>query len=76
MRHHEKKLQRLPQLKQLVKAGAEASRTWFPDLAENETIVVGVTLLKYSWEDLTGIPSQLLAITPRRKDAPVKFQEN
>ena len=75
-RHRDKKLQRLPQLRQLVKAGAEAAKTWFPDAAANDNIVVGVTLLKYSWEDATGIPSQVLAITPHRKDAPVKFQEN
>lgn len=75
-RHRDRKLQRLPQLRELVKAGATAARTWFPDLPDSDNVVVGVTLLKYSWEDGTGIPSQVVGVTQHRKDAAVKLQEN
>jgi hypothetical protein len=75
-RHRDKKLSRLPQLKQLVKSAAENARTWFPDLADTDTIVIGVTLLKYSWEEAAGIPAQVIAVMPHRKDAAVKLQEN
>ncbi len=75
-RHRDRKLQRLPQLKQLVKSGVENARTWFPDLMETDNIVIGVTLLKYSWEEAAGIPAQIVGITQHRKDAAVKLQEN
>lgn len=75
-KHRDKKLQRLPQLKELIKKGTETARTWFPELAVTDNLVVGVTVLKYQWEDATGIPSQLVGITQQRKDAIVKLQEN
>lgn len=75
-KHRDKKLQRLPQLKELIKQGTASARTWFPDLAATDNLVVGVTVLKYQWEDATGIPSQLVGITQQRKDAAVKLQEN
>jgi hypothetical protein len=75
-RHREKKLQRLPQLKDLIRTGAESARTWFPDLPDTDKLVIGVTVLKYSWEDAAGIPSQLVGITQRRKAAAVTLQEN
>lgn len=75
-KHRDKKLQRLPQLKELIRQGTTTARTWFPDLASTDNLVVGVTVLKYQWEDATGIPSQLVGITQHRKDAAVKLQEN
>lgn len=75
-RHHDRKVQRLPQLRELVKAGSEAARTWFPDLADNDNLIIGVTLLKYAWEDGTGLPSQVIAVTQKKKNAAVKLQEN
>jgi hypothetical protein len=69
-------LQRLPQLKELIKNGTISARTWFPELAATDNLVVGVTVLKYQWEDATGMPSQLIGITQQRKDAAVKLQEN
>ena len=75
-RHRDKKMQRLPQLKELIRKGAESARTWFPELADGDNVVVGVTVLKYYWEDATGIPSQLVGITQHRKEAAVKLQEN
>ena len=75
-RHRDKKLQRLPQLKELIKKGAESARGWFPDLADSDNVVVGVTVLKYPWEDAAGIPSQLVGITQHRKAAAVALQEN
>lgn len=75
-KHRDKKLQRLPQLKELIRKGAESARMWFPELGDNDNLVVGVTVLKYQWEDATGIPSQLVGITQHRKEAAVKLQEN
>jgi hypothetical protein len=75
-KHRDKKLQRLPQLKELIKNGTISARTWFPELAATDNLVVGVTVLKYQWEDATGMPSQLIGITQQRKDAAVKLQEN
>lgn len=75
-KHRDKKLERLPQLKELIKKGTETARTWFPELAATDNLVVGVTVLKYPWEDATGMPSQLVGITQQRKDAAVKLQEN
>lgn len=75
-KHHDRKVQRLPNLRDLLKSSASTARAWFPDLADADNLVVGITLLKYSWEDPAGIPSQLVAITQKRKDAAVKLQEN
>ena len=75
-RHRAKKLERMPQLRKLIQSGAEASRSWFPDLADNEKIILGVVLLKYSWEDPAGMPSQIIAVTGRSATSPVKMQEN
>jgi hypothetical protein len=75
-RHRERKLQRLPQLRQLVKSGADTARVWFPELPDGDNLIIGITLLKYAWEDGTGIPSQVVAVTQKRKDAAVKLQEN
>lgn len=73
--HRKRKLDRLPQLKDLMATTVQQAKSWFPGLKEDEQIALGVQMFRYSWEDPAGIPSQLVLQTQKRKDAPVKTQE-
>lgn len=74
-RHRQRKLIRLPELKALMKETVAAARTWFPDLKDEESIVLGVSLLRYTWEDAKGMPTQIVMQTRRKAGSPVREQE-
>lgn len=57
---HQKKLDRIPLLKQAMREMLVSSAVALGALPPDEQIVVGVTLLYYSWEDRSGLPSQIL----------------
>jgi hypothetical protein len=73
--HREKKLARLPQLRTLMKESLAQLRQLLPELRDDEMVVLGVSLLRYGWEDPTGIPSQIVMRTKKLKTAPVEEQE-
>jgi hypothetical protein len=85
MRHHKEKLARIPVLKAtMYKILCNAAESL--GIPDNEQVVVAVTLDRYSWEDPTGIPAQIVMqgergrILADRTDRPaleaaVKLQE-
>lgn len=74
--HRKKKLDRLPQLRDLMATTLGQAKTWFPTLRDDEQVALGIQLYRYPWEDRTGIPSQIMWQTTKKKDTPVKSQDN
>ncbi len=64
---HQKKLERIPLLKQAMREMLISAATALGALPSNEQIAVGVTLLYYSWEDKSGLPSQILMQAPKSR---------
>ena len=56
----EKKRRRLPVLKKAMREMLVASAASLDTLPDEEQIVVGMTLLYYSWENRSGLPSQVV----------------
>jgi len=65
-RLRQKKLDRLPLLKQVVRDMMVTAATRLNMVPPNEQIVIGVTLFHYSWEDSSGLPGQLVMQAARR----------
>ena len=63
---HQKKLERIPLLKQAMREMLVSAAAALEALPAGEQIAVGVTLLYYSWEDRSGLPAQILMQAPRR----------
>jgi hypothetical protein len=66
VRVHQKKLSRLPQLRQQMTEMLVASAQSLDTVPLDERIVVGVTLFHFAWEDVSGIPAQIVMQAPRR----------
>jgi hypothetical protein len=74
-RYRQRKLERLPQLRDLMSSTVEQAKAWFPELKDDEQIALGIQLYRYTWEDPAGIPSQIVWQAAKRKDAVVKSQD-
>ncbi|MGH9558793.1 MAG: hypothetical protein ACRD30_06085 [Bryobacteraceae bacterium] len=59
-RHRQKKLQRLPQLRAALEQALADSAASLDTVPSGEQIVISVLLTKYPWEDVTGLPSQIM----------------
>ena len=57
---HQRKAAKLPLLKQAMREMLAASAASLTALPADDQIVVAVTLFYFSWEDRTGLPSQIL----------------
>ena len=66
-RIHERKLQRLPVLRQTMREMLISSAASLENLPPNEQVVLAVTLFHYSWEDPSGIPAQIVMQAERQK---------
>ena len=66
-RIHERKLQRLPLLKQNMREMLIASAVSLENLPPSEQVVLAVTLFHYSWEDSSGLPAQIVMQAERQK---------
>ncbi len=88
IKFHQKKLERIPQLKKaLVLALADTASSLDP-VPANEQLVIAVTMPRYQWEDTTGLPAQITVQGTRQKlidaqhaggaslDAAVRVSEN
>ena len=75
-RYRQRKLERLPQMRDLMATTLQQAKAWFPTLKDDEQIALGVQLYRYSWEDPSGIPSQVMWQTAKKKDAPIRTQDN
>lgn len=66
VRVHQRKLERLPRLREQMREMLLASAQSLDTVPPNEQIVVGVTLFHYSWEDVSGVPAQIVMQAQRR----------
>ena len=58
--HHDKKLKRLPKLRETMYSIVRNMSTFLPALPPDEQVVFAVTLLRYPWETGNDIPSQIV----------------
>ena len=66
-RVHQRKLRQVPLLKQAMREMLLHSARTLDTVPPNEQIVVGVSLLYYSWEDTEGLPSQVVMRAQRSR---------
>jgi len=66
-RIHDRKVQRLPVLKQNMRDMLIASAASLENLPPNEQVVVAVSLFHYAWEDYSGMPNQIVMQAERQK---------
>ena len=66
-RIHDRKVQRLPLLKQQMREMLVASAASLENLPPSEQVVLAVSLFHYSWEDYSGLPSQIVMQAERQK---------
>jgi hypothetical protein len=66
-RVHDRKVQHLPMLKQRMREMLLASAVSLENLPPSEQVVLAVSLFHYSWEDYTGLPSQIVMQAERQK---------
>lgn len=66
-RIHDRKMQRLPLLQQSMREMLVSSAVALENLPPSEQVVVAVTLFHYSWEDASGMPSQIVMQAERQK---------
>jgi hypothetical protein len=64
-RLRQKKLSRLPQLRQAMRDMMVSSATALRTLPESEQVVVGITLFYHPWEMTAGLPAQIVMQAPR-----------
>jgi len=65
--HRQKKIERLPQLKRMLRQALVDSAASLDTVPPEEQIVIAVFLTRYTWEDATGLPVQLILQAPKKK---------
>jgi hypothetical protein len=66
-RHRQKKLERLPQLKAVLREALVASAASLDTVPPDEQILIVAFLARYPWEEETGIPAQVSFQASKRK---------
>ena len=66
-RIHDRKLRQLPVLKEQMRGMLIASAASLENLPPGEQVVLAVSLFHYSWEDYSGLPSQIVMQAERQK---------
>lgn len=61
-----KKLERLPILKDAMRAQLASAAVALEKLPADEKVVLGVSIFRRSWEDSTGLPAQIVMQATRR----------
>lgn len=62
----QKKLDRLPLLREAMRDALVSSATMLDSLPGQEQVVLGVALFTQPWEDTTGLPGQIVMSAPRK----------
>lgn len=65
--HRKKKLERLPVLRQAMRQMLKDAASSLDGVPPAEQIVVEVTVMKYPWEDMTGVPTQILMQAQKKR---------
>ena len=63
---HQRKAAKLPLLKQAMREMLAASAASLTALPADDQVAVAVTLFYFSWENRTGLPSQILMQAPKK----------
>jgi hypothetical protein len=66
-RIHQRKLARLPLLKQHMREMLITTASTLENLPPGEQVVLAVSLFHYSWEDSSGIPAQIVMRAQRQQ---------
>jgi hypothetical protein len=65
--HHAKKLQRLPEFRRALQEALIATAASLDSVPDDGQIVLVAMLAKYPWEDLTGLPRQIMVQGQKKK---------
>jgi len=71
---HQRKLQRLPRLKEAMKEMMKMAATTLATMPDNQQIVLAVRLDNMKWEDISGLPGMLTIKADRRSALTGNFQ--
>jgi hypothetical protein len=74
-RVHQRKLERLPVLRQAMKEMVRLAATNLAQIPDNQMIVVVVRLDYLNWENTTGLPGQIMMRADRRSAVAGNVQE-
>jgi len=66
-RIHQRKVQRLPLLEQKMREMLVSSAVSLENLPPSEQVVLAVSLFHYSWEEYSGLPTQIVMQAERQK---------
>lgn len=58
--HHKKKVERVPQLKTIMKEALIAAAASLDPIPATDKITIAFILPRYAWEDATGVPLQVI----------------
>lgn len=64
---HKKKMERLPALREAMKAQLVAAAQTLDKLPPEERVVLGISLFRRSWEDTTNLPAQIVMQGTRKE---------
>lgn len=65
-RAHQKKVQRMPDLRAAMQALLVDSAAQLRDVPDNEEVAIAVALFYWHWEDRSGLPDQLVMHAPKK----------
>jgi len=65
--YRQKRMERLPQLKQAVRQALVAAAASLDPVPPDEQIVIVIFLSHYGWEDVTGLPVQVTVQAAKKK---------
>ncbi len=64
--HRKEKLQRIPLLRKSMKTALVGAAMSLDTLPPEEKVVLAVSLFQHSWEDLNGVPQQIVVSAQRK----------
>jgi hypothetical protein len=65
-RAHQKKVQRMPELRTAMQALLVQSAADLHDVPDNEEVAIAVSLFYWVWEDRAGLPDQVVMHAPKK----------
>ena len=65
-RIHQKNVDRLPKLKQVMQAALLSSSAYLDGLGSDDQIAVAISLFHFNWENVSGLPSQIVMHGPKK----------
>ena len=66
VRTHQKKIDRLPKLKQLMQETLLSSAASLDGVPADEQVALAVSLFCFHWEDMHGVPAQIVMHAPKK----------